>query len=264
MKNSNKDSCTFLELLLVLKEEYKEVSQILKNLAGYVDIKSQVPVEKEIKLFFRDINNSNERDSKIKLYVKRKTSQLSKNVKEMCTGSNRAREKDIAVFDIQDGKIRLYQKQSGNLKCDIVSVDGFFMEDYLALREKQFFHLEPVNINLDKSLSLTIFGEQIVLESHKTDDSSSNRLIKYIFADEKLYATKKNGKKNREELEKMLNTRIPIDRLPDCYIKLLESNYKKNSKPYIRVDNLPIMRYTPTKIVDENNGKDNKFVLTRK
>lgn len=227
LQKQDRDYYTFLEIIIMLRDEYNNVFKLLDDLSKNITIDSKYSNSFDMRLALKDEFLNVPR---VVLFVSKKTNSPGVAFRKFMNKhfyDDLRRIIDNATFILDDSDEfsfrhyrELHLKNEFSPNVSIIDEDKF-CEDYNKLRESSIFKLPFLQIKVSSNQSLFLGGESIDLVTYYGYPKCIN--IKYDGCSDDIKIDS-NIRYNKFLIEELLNTEISKSMLPDEYISLFSNN----------------------------------------
>lgn len=227
LQKQDRDYYTFLEIIIMLRDEYNNVFKLLDDLSKNITIDSKYSNSFDMRLALKDEFLNVPR---VVLFVSKKTNSPGVVFRKFMNKyfyDDLRRIIDNATFILDDSdEVSFRHYRELHLKNEFspnVSIidENKFCEDYNKLRESSIFKLPFLQIKVNSNQRLFIGGESINLVTYDGYDKLLN--IKYDGCSDDIKIDS-NIRYNNFLIEELLNTEISKSMLPNEYISLFSNN----------------------------------------
>lgn len=227
LEEQEKDYITFLEIIMMLRGEYKSIHKSFDELSKNIQIDSKYETDSNLNLTLKD---ELFKLPTVVLDVSRKANVPSVQFRQFMNKyfkDDLRRIVDNASFLLDDNfgfsfeqLNKQYLKNEFSPRVLINDKEKFSCE-YEKLKMNSLFNLPFMNIKLNSNQSLIIGGDSVTL---MTNDGGTKRInIKYDSSSDNIKVDS-NIRYNSFFIEQLLNTGIPMDMLPPEYISLFSES----------------------------------------
>lgn len=227
LEKEDKNYFTFLEIIMMLRDEYKSVHKLLGDLSRNITIDSKYDSTFDMKVALKDeIFNL----PVVVLSVSKKPNLPSIAFRQFMNKyfhDDLRRIVDNATFILDDSLDfsfeqlnKLYLKNEFSPRV-LINDEEKFSEEYVKLRESSLLELPFMRVRLNSNQVLSISGDSISLS---TDDGGSRKInIRYDGSSDNIKVDS-NIRYDNSFIEKLLNTEISKSELPLEYISLFSNS----------------------------------------